>query len=645
MDANLKKCPHCGAVVDTSQAKGLKCPYCGGELIEEPKNIFKRDRSMSFDQILPFDLSQNDALRNLASELVTNDSCPLDVGKALDSVVFSKVYVPFVSLIGEFAAPWSCQQITTIKTGPNFEDFRYDYKPINGTAQGAFIFYKPANDLCELIDPIIGRRISAKEYNTSLVDEDAVVLPMDIDIDDLLGDEVNGQYVDEFARDAVYRMAPSGPRDFLGGYRDDVRYEDLDYTITWKFSGGYCFILLPFWKITYNYDGEECESYIGGNSQIKDTSDVDITHPDSDEVDYDEYGIDYSEVHLDENKSIYQKFFSDIKKPFSRSCSLWCFDILMFLVIMAEFVTMLLTLSNTSIVTILLIILVQAILLSLTAVNITEQETFESLCKNRMANAQKNRIVQRIKSLPNNKIFKQLKEVDDSFDDKDKVDEYNSRVSTNRFLRVLRVILLVAFSLLAFYLMLGSKSSSLFSKSYSVEERQRIIEKVGISPSDIFTSKSKVVGHLNQDFAKLLEEKGFVGNGQDIYCYYDSVDNNKTVVTVKFNTYTYQPIDSYSAVKRKNENDKIHSVLISFENEELYNAFKEDFVNKLNEEKFEDSTQLTDYENYMEMRSFPFIKIGKSKTRTIDYVPRKHANWIGVKYEDKGILCVGFCEI
>lgn len=639
MDANLKKCPHCGAIIDTSQAKGLKCPYCGGSIVEETPKIV-RDRSMRFDQILPFDLSQNDALKNLASELVTNDFCPLDVGKGLDSVKFSKVYVPFVSLRGIFSVKWGYKKINRrkIKTGPNAEDYTYEHDetPFNGTSQGGFLFYKPANDLCDIIDPITGVYLSAKEYNTSLIDGDAVVLPRDIDIEDLK--ENNGQYIDEFARNKAEEAYPAQPE----WYINEVSYEDHHYEIEyWNYSD-ILFILLPFWKITYNYDGEEFESYIGGNSQIKDTSDVDITHPDSDEVDYDEYGIDYSGVHLDENKSIYQKFFSDIKKPFSRSCSLWCFDILMFLVIMAEFITMLLTLSNTSIVTILLIILVQAILLSLTAVRITEQETFESLCENRMANAQKSRIVQRIKSLPDNKIFKKLKDVDDSFDDKDKVDEYNSRVSTNRFLRALRVILLIALTALAFYLMLGPKDGSLFNKSYNQVERQQIIESVNLSTSDIFNKNKS--GHLNQDLDKLLEEKGFTSNGSNTYYYHDSIDNNKAIITIEFNSYTYTP-DMYSVVKRKNENEKIHSVRISFENEELYNEFKSKFEAQLQKDEFIRPTELFEYDNHMTMSNFSLVKIGKHKTKTIDYLARKFANWFGVDFKDKEILCVGFCEI
>lgn len=197
-------------------------------------------------------------------------------------------------------------------------------------------------------------------------------------------------------------------------------------------------------------------------------------------------------------------------------------------------------------------------------------------------------------------------------------------------------------------------------------------ESAYISPSDIFiTYNPDRIGHLNQNLIATLKRKGFVEDGALTYSYYingkptksndnnsyydyNNYDNNDFDASkplIKFVLNSYKPIVSSS--ERLNESDAVNSVSIIINNEDLRNAYVDNFRKDLRNIGFKgDVDDKYDYNSSVTMSNFSLIRIGNMIKKTEFYLTKITANWEGVNLGngylsdyDNAIECVGFCEI
>ena len=241
-------CPNCGATLEKSDYVNVNCPYCGGKLIS--------NETYRVDEIVLFEVDEEEAKQELAWELAQDDNVPLELFDTL-SFNATKIYIPLWHLGGSYIASWSCDRLeykeevyydkndkrrTRRATYPD----RY---PVNGNAQGVFDILISASHGFSYSSRYDS--FSSKEFDEELIDKDASIFKMDIENGEAWEKKDVGDCIDDAAESHVKHQLPE---------EYDRFYSKVSYNRALNSS-----VLFPFWELEYEYKGKSYKCILRGD--------------------------------------------------------------------------------------------------------------------------------------------------------------------------------------------------------------------------------------------------------------------------------------------------------------------------------------------------------------------------------------------
>lgn len=145
------QCSSCGASFEVNERtqSSVFCPYCGSTV-----NIHSAEQSSpaqkKFQRIIPFKISEQEAIERMLNLLVTTEGVPVDVFHHIEDVKVEKYLLPMFMLNGEIEAPWNATEVerrsrTVRRNGRDETEYYYEKWPINGYATSAYWLLSCAN--------------------------------------------------------------------------------------------------------------------------------------------------------------------------------------------------------------------------------------------------------------------------------------------------------------------------------------------------------------------------------------------------------------------------------------------------------------------------------------------------------------------
>ena len=135
------KCPNCGASFQFDGVNNI-CPYCGSAIKSAtPKSTPKKGNEEALT-VLPFVLSEDDAISVIIKELVVTNGVPLDIFERLSNITVEKYRLPMYGSLINLDVCWSAQSVVRKsrkyrdKNGNEKTEYYDEYYPISGNAFG-----------------------------------------------------------------------------------------------------------------------------------------------------------------------------------------------------------------------------------------------------------------------------------------------------------------------------------------------------------------------------------------------------------------------------------------------------------------------------------------------------------------------------
>lgn len=252
-----RKCPHCGAET-TEQI----CEYCGSsiqqeEISETPTKI----------NVIPFTISQDEAINFLYKRLVEENDVPLDIFNHIKIERVEKYVVPMFLFNGAIEGSWSATILNeksrqVQRNGQQYTEYYTEYVPITGNLNSAFWLMSSSNQKTAT-PPCLLQYIGAVDFsevhasNIISVDSRSVVTKEDC------------QYLESDSEPMAVFRSPN-ITNHLNVIATQVamsqvpgKYQDLK--LTWNATGDLKdTILLSVYFITFSYKGEEFSYCIDG---------------------------------------------------------------------------------------------------------------------------------------------------------------------------------------------------------------------------------------------------------------------------------------------------------------------------------------------------------------------------------------------
>lgn len=272
---NIQTCPYCGAnIINTESIQRYNfCPYCGNT-VDLCKDNDSNDEKY---RIIPFKITEHEAINFLTKELVRNDNVPIDVFRHIKIEAVKKYALPMYLFNGAIEGTWTAtaiiQQSRRVKRSDGL--FATEYynvsQPISGTGRGAFWLMSIGNVKTELPHNL---RQFAHAIEFTHEHSKFSFLKSTSEIPQLLRDDVAEIYFDtermtvfqsEDLNNAIHHLAtqlavsqlPQSYKDFMQTWNAQCNYSEC--------------VLLSVYYIIFSYKGQEyyyCVDGIGNQAYL-----------------------------------------------------------------------------------------------------------------------------------------------------------------------------------------------------------------------------------------------------------------------------------------------------------------------------------------------------------------------------------------
>lgn len=267
------QCTSCGASFEANERtqSTVQCPYCGSHIkLEDVEKSSSASRK--YQRIIPFKISEQEAVDIMLKLLVSTDGVPTDVFEHLDGVVVEKYFLPMYMMNGEIEAPWNAMAVerrsrevrNSSSHGGYRTEYYYERWPINGHATSAYWLLSSANTrsqlpcvlreygkVVEYTDQMAHGSISenVRELNYPLPD-DCKEVNIDTDNQTLFNTSYVVDYVRQLGINAALSQVPTSYENF----RCTPRWTNQVFELTG----------VAVYYIRFNYRGETYEFCIDG---------------------------------------------------------------------------------------------------------------------------------------------------------------------------------------------------------------------------------------------------------------------------------------------------------------------------------------------------------------------------------------------
>ena len=259
-DAKTMKCRSCGAEFATNTYEtATNCPFCGTSNIMTTDDI----PGIKPNAILPFKVSQEEALESFKTWLKKRAMSPNNLKKLAESKNLHGIYIPMFTFDADTSSSYSIRygihRTVTVGSGKNRRTIVVtDWYTDTGRYSDRF------NDVQVEASQFIN---SKNLYKTGYFDTNSAYI-------------YNSQYIagfsaeryskglDESWGEAKESMDASIRSSILNRYN----YDELDYlNVRTEYSNKtYKYLLAPIWLVVYNYKGKEYKCIINGRNGLAD---------------------------------------------------------------------------------------------------------------------------------------------------------------------------------------------------------------------------------------------------------------------------------------------------------------------------------------------------------------------------------------
>lgn len=267
------QCTSCGATFEANERtqSTVQCPYCGSHIkLEDVEKSCSASRK--YQRIIPFKISEQEAVDIMLNLLVSTDGVPTDVFEHLNGIVVERYFLPMYMMNGEIEAPWNAMAVErrsrevrdSSRSGGYRTEYYYERWPINGYATSAYWLLSSANTRSQL--PHVLREYGKVIEYTDLMAHGSISenvrelnypLPEDckevnIDTDDQT--VFNTSYVVDYVRQLGINAALSQVPTSYENFRCTPRWTNQVFELTG----------VAVYYIRFNYRGETYEFCIDG---------------------------------------------------------------------------------------------------------------------------------------------------------------------------------------------------------------------------------------------------------------------------------------------------------------------------------------------------------------------------------------------
>jgi ribosomal protein L37E len=288
-DVNMKHCPHCGSGLDIVQAtideknKSIElCQNCGSPVtfnIEKQQFVcdfchstFTTKVESDFanlmfeaDNLIPFQVPEGLAKKKFYEWLVQGKNVPLDILGKITNISLEQIYIPYMGVNISYESAWSAdigyKQSETYTEYETRKDKNGEKYSVPVTKTRTIINWSHAKDSFSgtaaksyLINDELSGPIEAFAQNVSEFAFSGLVKPFDEHYTAGTRQlKISSDKVAEalrFVRDAAQKESETKMRELLPGDKNkNAKITKLTYSLTSKYT------YVPFWKITYDYEG------------------------------------------------------------------------------------------------------------------------------------------------------------------------------------------------------------------------------------------------------------------------------------------------------------------------------------------------------------------------------------------------------
>ena len=238
------ECQGCGASMSyDASAQKLRCPFCGSEKLEEQRDV----KTLRPQWVVPFAISQADALARLRQWLGSSFWRPGDLSTRAEVTTLTQVYVPYWVFAARVFTFW------TADTSQTPGGARGDWFPLAGENRASYSGL------------IVGASSVLTPAETSAIspyDLSQAVPPEQVDLDNVVYEQfrVQRKYARPLAQQGLENLESQACRQFVKGncrnLKVNVRVEGLTGEP----------VLLPAWIMAYRYRDQVYRFLVNGQS-------------------------------------------------------------------------------------------------------------------------------------------------------------------------------------------------------------------------------------------------------------------------------------------------------------------------------------------------------------------------------------------
>lgn len=268
-------CPNCGANITNPEStiRDTVCPYCGSAVVLCKDNNSNDEKY----RIIPFKITEQEAINFLTKELVRNDNVPADVFEHLKIEAVKKYALPMYLFNGTIEGTWTAtaiiQQSRRVKrnNGLFATEYYNESQPISGSGRGAFWLMSIGNVKTNLPNNL--RQFAhAVEYTHAhseisflkptseipqLLRDDVIEISFDTERMTVFQSEGFNNAIDRLATQSAVSQLPQSYKDFRQTWNAHCNYSES--------------VLLSVYYIIFSYKGQDyyfCVDGIGNQAYI-----------------------------------------------------------------------------------------------------------------------------------------------------------------------------------------------------------------------------------------------------------------------------------------------------------------------------------------------------------------------------------------
>lgn len=267
------KCPNCGASFQSDGVNNV-CPYCGSTIKSNTPKSTQKKQDEESPSILPFVLSEDDAISTIIKELVVTNGVPLNVFEQLSNIKVEKYRLPMYGSLINLDVCWSAQSVVRKtrkyrdKNGNEKTEYYDEYYPISGNAFGRCDTLFLANKCAEIPGKLrnYAERLPYTTEYSKYIDSELSETKMEGESKDIQADirfeELrDDRETDKYFADESFSIAHG---QISGSY--------VDLQTTWKANfSDIKLMMIGFYYITFEYDGVEyygCVNAVTGKRYV-----------------------------------------------------------------------------------------------------------------------------------------------------------------------------------------------------------------------------------------------------------------------------------------------------------------------------------------------------------------------------------------